>query len=220
MRRSDTVVEDRDRPLTDTDPNDEQLARRAQAGCEHSFEQLVRRYQAPLLQFLLARTRDRADAEDLFQDTFVRAYVNLSRYNPQKRFRTWLYTIAFRLTVSRHRTARLSVAGDDVAQLRAPGEQPLERMARHETRGLLWRIAREQLTDTQYTILWLHCVERMPLTEVGRVMGRSSNSARAALSRARKTLLPHLEAARIAPVFSAASNRVMITIPDSCGTAP
>src|SRR5271154_736125 len=85
---------------------DGELARRAQAGCAASFEQLVRRFQVPLVQFLAGRTRCRADAEDLTQETLVRAYRSLQRYSSEWPFRTWLFTIAHRLSINLARRRR------------------------------------------------------------------------------------------------------------------
>jgi DNA-directed RNA polymerase specialized sigma24 family protein len=85
--------------------SDEDLAGRAQEGCSASFEELVRRFQVPLLQFL-QRWAAREDAEDLVQDTFVRAYRNLHRYRSSWRFATWLYTIARRLSINQRRRSR------------------------------------------------------------------------------------------------------------------
>ena len=82
------------RETTAVPPGDEELARRAQLGCTDSFEELVRRFQVPLLRFLGRRT-SAVDAEDLLQDTFVRAYQNLQRYRSAWRFRTWLFLGTF-----------------------------------------------------------------------------------------------------------------------------
>ena len=71
-------------------PSDEELARCAQEGCTASFEELVRRFQVPLLHFL-RRWTTTEEAEDLVQDTFLRAYRNLHRYRPTARLATWLF---------------------------------------------------------------------------------------------------------------------------------
>ncbi len=187
--------------------SDEAHARRAQNGGMASFDVLVRRYQSPLLHFITKRTGCRADAEDLVQETFVRCYRHLDRFDPARRFHTWIFTIAYRLTVNHHRQTRrlhrieqVDAAGD----LPAAGRSPVDEVADRELAGRLWQQAEALLNDVQLTVLWLHCVEQMPLTEVARVMKRSGVSVRATLFRARKKLSRLAESAEPVAVASVA----------------
>src|SRR5206468_3413431 len=82
---------------------DEELARRALAGSSACFEEIMRRYQVPLMRFLVRRFPSRRDAEDILQDTFLKAWQSLHLYDKAYTFRTWLYTIGYRLAVSRGR---------------------------------------------------------------------------------------------------------------------
>ena len=68
----------------DAPVDDAWLARQAQAGCAASFEKLVERHTPRLLRFLLRRTGQRHDAEDLVQETWARAYRFLRRYRPDQ----------------------------------------------------------------------------------------------------------------------------------------
>jgi RNA polymerase sigma-70 factor (ECF subfamily) len=169
-------------------PSDEELARRAQGGCAASLDELVRRFQVPLLHFLL-RWTSRDDAEDLVQDTLVRAYRNLHRYRPSRRFATWLFTIARRLSINqkrRRRPAADSGALESVAD-QTPG--PGEVVAEQESRQCLWKLAAEVLTEPQMTATWLYYVEEMSVRQIARVLGRSHVAAKLTLFRARKKLL-------------------------------
>ena len=62
------------------DESDEELARKAQDGCLQSMEALVIRHQNRLFRFLLAKTQNRSNAEDLMQETFVKAYRKIHRF--------------------------------------------------------------------------------------------------------------------------------------------
>ena len=66
----------------------------AQAGSLEAFETLVRRYQVRIVNYTLAITRNMSDAEDITQETFIRAFRALRRFRGQSSFKTWLYTIA------------------------------------------------------------------------------------------------------------------------------
>ena len=112
-------------------PTDEELAARAAEGSRTAFEELVSRYSPRLFHFLRSRSGAGEDVEDLVQETFLKAYRNIGRYDPSRRFSTWLYTIAFRLAISRHRSqgarplaARSGRTGTPVA--RSPGSSDPE----------------------------------------------------------------------------------------------
>ncbi len=175
---------------------DEELARRACAGSAACYEEIVRRYQVPLLRFLSTRFPSRRDAEDILQDTFVKGWQALHRYNSQYAFRTWLYTIAYRLAVSRGRRETVAVEALP-EQAAAAGPRPERQVEKEETRGTLWRTAREVLSDEQYTALWLFYVDDVPAGEVAQILNRSWVSVKTLMHRARKKLAPYL--AELAP---------------------
>ncbi|HEX2028751.1 MAG TPA: RNA polymerase sigma factor [Nitriliruptorales bacterium] len=77
--------------MQETDPA---AVRAAAAGDLDAFDGLVRTYQEPVWRFLVGLVGDRALAEDLAQDTFLRAYRNLGGFEFRSRFSTWLFTIA------------------------------------------------------------------------------------------------------------------------------
>jgi len=67
------------------------------AGDPRAFNELVRRFQPRLLAFVARILRDRERAEDLVQETFIRAYRHLHRFDRSRKFSTWVYTIAANL---------------------------------------------------------------------------------------------------------------------------
>lgn len=87
---------------------DPQTGRAAAAGDLDAFEELVRAYQAPVWRFLRHLVVDPALAEDLTQETFLRAFVHLDGFGFRARFSTWLFQIARNLGVDalRRRTRR------------------------------------------------------------------------------------------------------------------
>ena len=80
--------------------DDGRLAQRAAEGDEHAFRSLVDRHYDACLRFATLQIGNAADAEDLVQETFVRAYRSLSSYSDEGRFRSWL----FRIVVNRCRS--------------------------------------------------------------------------------------------------------------------
>jgi len=173
-------------------PSDEELAQQAQGGCSASFEELVRRFQVPLLQFL--RRRASEDAEDITQETFVRAYQNIRRYSPAFRFGTWLFTIGRRLSMNHCRRRRPVADSPAVESAEADGPQPGQLVADEESRLLLWELADEVLTERQMTTMWLYYVQEMPVEEIAHVVGGRRGAVKTMLFRARKKLFAVMQA--------------------------
>jgi RNA polymerase sigma-70 factor (ECF subfamily) len=170
---------------------DEELARRALAGSAPCYEEIVRRYQVPLMRFLVKRFPSRRDAEDILQDAFLKAWQSLHLFDPQYSFRTWLYTIAYRLAVSRGR--RLAVEEPLATfDLRSDEPAPEFAAAADDDRRSLWARAREVLSDEQFTALWLHYVDDVPAGDIARILNRSWVSVKTLMHRARKKLMPYL----------------------------
>lgn len=167
----------------------EELARRSQQGCHASFAELVERYGIRLLRFLRHQTNNLHDAEDLVQDTFVRAYANISRYRSSYKFSTWLFTIARNLACSRLRRQQCS---KPVLEARTGEPGPREKITQKETRQSLWAVA-QTLSANQYEALWLRYAEDMPIKEIAKVMGKSQVSVKVTLCRARKRLAQKLQ---------------------------
>lgn len=170
---------------------DEELARRACAGSAPSYEEIVRRYQIPLNRFLSRKFPSRRDVEDILQETFVKGWQQLHRFDSKYPFRTWLYTIAYRLAVSRGRRETLT---QEALSEHAPAPHVAAGadMEQDETRTSLWKRAKEVLSEEQFLALWLFYVDDMPAGEVARVLNRSWVSVKTLMHRARKKLAPIL----------------------------
>jgi RNA polymerase sigma-70 factor (ECF subfamily) len=171
-------------------PTDEELAARAAAGSCPSFEELISRYSLRLFHFLRSRSGSDEDVEDLVQETFLRAYRNIGRYDPQRRFSTWLYTIAIRLSISRQRSQRERPLPLDPEGPEHPSPGPQETLIRNEEvrkAGNIWILARD-MKPSEYQVLWLRYAEEMPVKEIARAMKRSQVGVRVLLNRSRMKL--------------------------------
>src|SRR6185369_17084427 len=73
---------------------DEQLALAVVAGSSERFGELVERYEAKLLRYARKFLLDPEDAQDIVQDTFIKAYENLQSFDTSRRFSPWIYRIA------------------------------------------------------------------------------------------------------------------------------
>src|SRR5688572_4650837 len=82
------------KPVMREEPTDEQLLAEYRAGDKTKFAVLVLRYQRELYHFLVRFLGDRAAAEDVFQETFLQVHQSADQFDPSRRFRPWLFTIA------------------------------------------------------------------------------------------------------------------------------
>lgn len=193
----------RDLPLEETA---EELAVRAQGGGTAgmaAFSELVERYNGRLYSFLLRRL-PAADAEDVTQEAFIRAWQRIGTYNPQYRFSTWLFTIATRMAISHGRSSRRTqtvelklhsepLAGGGGFRGEIAAGEAEEMMLRLEERTKIWTMVGELLSVDQQTAVWLRYVEDMAIADIARVMGKTQVGVRVMLFRARGLLAERLE---------------------------
>ena len=159
--------------------------------CDPCFEELVRRFQVPLLHFLSRRMPCQQDALDVLQETLLAAYRNLHRYRTDYRFSTWLFTIAHRNAISHRR--RRSVAHATFDNVQAHNLQSPDSAAETiENRSRLWDAARTLLDADAFTALWLCYVESMSAEQIGQVIHRNANAVRILLHRTRQRLAQSL----------------------------
>lgn len=89
-------------------PQDEAaLVAEAIEGSELAFRTLVERYQRPVFSLVLRMVRDHGVAEDVTQEVFVKAWMALSRYDPRRRFASWLFKIASNAAIDQLRRKKL-----------------------------------------------------------------------------------------------------------------
>jgi RNA polymerase sigma-70 factor (ECF subfamily) len=174
--------------------SDEALAAKVAEGARASFEELVSRYSPRLFYFLRHRTETDQDIEDLVQETFLKAFKNIDRFNPEWKFSTWLYTIAVRQAISRFRsikTAKSSLAAT------SSNPDPEEIVIQKEESQNIWKLA-NTLTKKQFEALWLHYAEDMPVKEIAKVTKKKPITVRVLLHRARLNLAKRIDRASFA----------------------
>lgn len=155
------------------------------AGNPEAFARLVREHQDRLCNFLRRYTRNRQDAEDLAQDTFVKAYKNLHRYEHRTSFAAWLYTIARRTVYNHHRDSRRTEELNfDVA---CDAETPSASAERAEKNDSVWQQVR-QLKSPYQEVVVLRYLEEMSIQEIAKVLNRTQTGVKILLFRARNQL--------------------------------
>jgi RNA polymerase sigma-70 factor (ECF subfamily) len=177
---------------------DRSLVARAQAGDLRAFETLVERHRRRIYSLAYRMTCTHEDADDVLQETFVRAYCNLRRFDLERPFANWLYTIAANLCLDRRRRAKREqrVAWDAVEGSRleletseTPGP---DRVTENGELREQIEDAISRLPDRQREALVLFEVEDLKITQVAELMECSEGAVKSTLHRARRRLRDEL----------------------------
>ena len=139
-----------------------------------------------VFQFLAQQLRDRHEAEDLTQRTFIRAFKAFARFDEERSFTPWIFTIARRELVDFYRRRRPDPVELDES-LAGSTEELSEDLERADDAGRIWELAR-QLKPNQHQILLLHYAQDLPLPEAAAAMGITHVHAKVLLFRARQKL--------------------------------
>jgi RNA polymerase sigma-70 factor (ECF subfamily) len=163
---------------------DEELALRVAAGSRPCYEELVYRYTSRLFHFLRARIGSDQDTEDLVQETFLKTYRNIERYDPEWKFSTWIYTVALRLSISFYRSRKKPGTPQEL-QSREPNPEDLV-IQKQESQNI-WSLARG-LKRKQFQSLWLRYAEDMSTQEIAELLRVTPVQVRVMLHRGRTNL--------------------------------
>ena len=175
--------------------SDEALVAKCQQGSLRAFESLVGRYQPRIFGFLEKQLKNREDAEDLTQRTFLQAYQSLARFDSKYRFSPWLFTIARRQGIDFIRKVGSRQKQLDRLSAEPPPpfvSGPSDLLEQKENVDEIWRWIWANLDARSCEVLWLRIQEELDLPEIARVMNLTRSHVKVILYRSRKTLLKDL----------------------------
>lgn len=173
-------------------------------GDQAAFKMLVQKYQTGVTNLAYRLLLDRAVAEELAQDVFLRVFRAAPRYKPTAKFSTWLYRIATNVVLNEVKSARRSrtVALDDIQHAHGladtlttgvPG--PEEQLQRKEMAALVER-ALQSLPARQRTAVVLHRFEELSYRDIAGAMDCTVEAVEALLGRAKSALREALKGYR------------------------
>lgn len=170
--------------------SDRAVLARIAAGEHAAFAELVRRYQQPLFGFLGRMGLSQAQAEDLAQETFLRAWTNLAQFDPTRaQFTTWLHTIARNQAVDflGAQRQRAEVLSDSLPESACGQPNPMQGLQNKQAQHALQQALR-QLPMADRSALALAYVHGLSLNDVARIEGVSLAAVKTRLHRARQAL--------------------------------
>lgn len=184
--------------------SDLELMLRVSRGDADSFGVLLNRHRGPLLNYFVRMVRDRALAEDLAQEAFLRVYQARERYQPEARFTTWLYRIATNLALNAIRDRRaepvvLETALETGTETGSPLERAAdgrptveERLAESDRQRFI-REAIEALPEKQRAAVILHKYQEIDYRQIAGILKVSESAVKSLLFRAYASLRARLE---------------------------
>ena len=177
-------------------PSDAELARDALGGSEAAYRELVTRYATPAVNFVFRFVRDRALAEDLAQEGFLRVYQRLSTYDPERKFSSWFFQVLRNITIDHLRVNRLPTASlDELAEEgneraavdRQQGASPEDVAGQGELASAV-SAALARLRPEYREVVVLRYQEGLTHPEIAEILGMPSGTVKTYLHRARKEL--------------------------------
>lgn len=178
--------------ITDPIVNEEELTlhQAVRQGDLNAFTTLVERYQRLVFQICYRMLGDAGEAEEAAQETFLRAYRALERYDPERKFSTWLLSIANHYCIDQLRKRRLLLSSlDEQDGWELPDGRPgpegsaLERERREQVRSLL-----NCLKEKDRAMIVMRYWQDLSYEEIAEALGLTASAVKSRLHRARRSL--------------------------------
>ncbi|MCZ6676981.1 MAG: sigma-70 family RNA polymerase sigma factor, partial [Candidatus Poribacteria bacterium] len=181
-------------------PLDVDLVKGAQNGDHRAFEKLFLSYQKRVYNLAYRMTGNDADAADLTQETFLRAYQSIARIKNAEAFSTWLFRIAVNLCKNHRKAKHASLGCDSLDQfidenravdLPTMSESPETAFEKDERDGQIQQ-ALNALSDAHRTVVVLHHLEGVSLADIAKMLNCRVGTVKSRLARARLELKSRL----------------------------
>jgi RNA polymerase sigma-70 factor (ECF subfamily) len=182
---------------------DQQVVEWALDGNEWAYRDIVRRYERPIFSLIYRMVRDRERAEDLAQDSFVKALKALASYRPQYKFSSWIFKIANNVSIDHLRKKELDtlsldgppddtgLKGQGPLQIGDRVESPLEEMEAREIGSEIEQAIARMRPEYQTCVL-LRYVDGRPYEEIAEIMELPLGTIKTYIHRARAELKGYL----------------------------
>ena len=181
--------------------SDAELARDARSGSEAAYRELVARYATPAVNFTHRFVHDRALAEDLAQEAFLRVYQRLTTYDPARKFSSWFFQVLRNVTIDYLRVNRLPTASLDALQeeghqsaaVDRESASPEELAGQGELASAI-AAALSRIRPDYREVVTLRYQEGLTQPEIAEILGLPAGTVKTYLHRARKELAEILSA--------------------------
>lgn len=170
-------------------------------GDQNAFGEIVELYKDKVFQLCFRMLGNSHEAEDISQDAFIRAYINIERYNIDRKFSTWLYRIAANLCIDRIRKKKpdyyldAEVAGTEgltlYSQIPASQLAPDEEVSKIELQEIIQNEILK-LPEKYRAVIVLKYIEELPLLEISKILDLPIGTVKTRIHRGREALRKQL----------------------------
>lgn len=181
---------------------DVRLAKLARKGDQRAFAEIVELYKDKIFHLAYRMLNNQHEAEDIVQETFLRVYKNLDRYDENQKFSTWIYRIGTNLCIDRLRKRKPSYSldadmndqegMDGYSMIPSDDRTPESEMLISETQRIIHQ-AIESLPAKYKTIMILRYIQDMSLQEISEVLTLPVTTIKTRVHRGREFLRKKLE---------------------------
>ena len=162
---------------------------------KQAFDQLVRKYQSPVRRFFLNQTLgDEQLSDDLAQETFIKAYVNIAKFRGMSSFSTWLMRIAYNVYYDEKRKSRNEERGTSIENTPA-ADMPRSSFLDPRSSSIRMDIhaAMAMLKPDERTCISLQLVDGYPIDQISKITGIPENTVKSHLKRGKDKMANYLK---------------------------
>ena len=157
-------------------------------GQSNAFSYIVEKYQDIVFSIALKVLRNRDDAEEMAQESFIKAYKSIHSFKGNAKFSTWLYRITYNTCISEIRKRKMHFSSTEEIEIRDETQETNLDGIPEENRAKAIKEAMNQLPEDEYTLILLYYFEEQSVEEISKVTGLSESNTKVKLFRARKKL--------------------------------
>ena len=161
-------------------------------GDTNSFANLVDKYKDLVYSLVIKMTKNREEAEEISQDTFIKAFQNLEKFKGESKFSTWLYKIAYRTcldTLKKNKNHRSNYDINEITLNQIKSTDSILNDLERKDRANVMKDCLDKLPSEERSILWMFYFDELSLKEIIEVTNLSEANLKVKLHRARKRLL-------------------------------
>ncbi|MEM9391454.1 MAG: sigma-70 family RNA polymerase sigma factor [Bacteroidota bacterium] len=170
--------------------NDDIIIDRILDGDESQYKILIDKYKVYAFTLAMNVLGNREDAEEVAQDSFIKAFKNLKKFNREAKFSTWFYRIVTNTAITRTRKSR--IVGEDIDAAYAVGVAAKSELEIEDQKTFI-RKGIALLSDQDKLMISLFYLKELSLDEIAQVTELKTNLIKVKLHRARKRLADHLK---------------------------